>query len=214
MTTRYYLGWFNHGLTDKIAGLLKEDIEDRQSLVMISANISQKHREVIGASELAWLEEAKIKFESYHIIDDEVTREEAHRLIDQASVIFLLGGNTREQNDLLLQHGLMEKIKAAKGLVLGASAGAINMSQEWMQSKDLDGPSKGIGLDDFAVLSHYDLENNLDTIQEDYRPILKEMTLLASNKDCAIRIKGDRLDIVGDVYRVTETSIRKLDETL
>ena len=40
MKTHYYLGWFNDFFPEKLSGILKQDIADRKSLVMISSNPS------------------------------------------------------------------------------------------------------------------------------------------------------------------------------
>ena len=54
----------------------------------------------------------------------------------------------------------------------------------------------------------------MDQIQDELSPILKDMKVYASNKDCAIRVKDGKIDILGDVYLVTKLNVQKLDETL
>lgn len=103
---------------------------------------------------------------------------------------------------------------------MGTSAGAINMSAKWLCSKytgykdEINSIYDGIGLDDFSVLSHFDLENNISQIQGELSPLSEEMDVYASNKDCAVRVKGDKIDILGNVYLISHSQIRKLDETL
>ena len=71
-----------------------------------------------------------------------------------------------------------------------------------------------IGLDDFSVLSHFDLENNIALVQGELSHLSEEMNIYASNKDRAVRIKGDKTDIFGNVYLISHSNIQKLDETL
>jgi len=92
MKTRYYLGWFNDVFLEKLVRLLHEDITDRQSLVMISANPFLYEDEEVGATERSWLDQAKIIFDRYHLINYSVQKEDAQKLIQNASVVFLLGG--------------------------------------------------------------------------------------------------------------------------
>ena len=220
MNTRYYLGWFNNGFNEKLVDLLNEDIMDRKSLVMISANRLHLKGEIIGDTERSWLDHANIIFEEYNLIDYGLGKEKAQKLIENASVIFLLGGNVVEQNDLLFDYELLEKIRMSRAIVLGTSAGAINMSAKWMLSKFTGYKSgihtiyNGVGFDDFSVLSHFDLENNIDHIQSELSPILKEVKVYASNKDCAIRVKKGTIDILGDVYLISKLKVQKLDETI
>ncbi|AGX02809.1 hypothetical protein B14911_16675 [Bacillus sp. NRRL B-14911] len=218
MKTHYYLGWFNKHFPEKLSKLLQEDIIDRKSLVMISS--SPSIYEEMGAAERSWLDQAGIVFDEYHLINYRVPKKEAHTLISNASVIFLLGGNTVEQNKFLAGYELSDPITKSRATVMGASAGAINMSAKWLCSKNLGYNVEvstlydGIGLGDFAVLSHFDLEHNLALVQNELSPLSEEMNIYASNKDCAVRVKGDKIDILGTVYLISRSKIERLDETL
>lgn len=220
MKTHYYFGWFNDTFLQKLVRLLHEDITDRKSLVMISANPFLHEDEEVGATERSWLDQANIIFDEYHLIDYGVQKEKAQKLIQNASVIFLLGGNTIEQNGILIEYELSDLIKKSKAVVMGTSAGAMNMSAKWLCSKytgykgEIGSIYDGIGLDDFSVLSHFDLENNIAQIQDELSLLSEEMNVYASNKDCAVRVKGDKIDILGNVYLISHSKIQKLDETL
>lgn len=220
MKIYYYLGWFNDVFPEKLVRVLNEDISDRKSLVMISAKPFLQEDKEIGATERLWLDQANIMFEEYHIIDYGVQKEEAKKLIRNASVIFLLGGNIIEQNGILNDYELSDLIKESSAVVLGTSAGAINMSAKCLCLKktgdknEISSIYDGIGLDDFSVLSHFDLENNIVQIQEELSPLSEEMKIYLSNKDCVMRVKGDEIDILGTVYLMFRSKIQKLDETL
>ncbi len=104
--------------------------------------------------------------------------------------------------------------------MIGASAGAINMSAKWLCSRNFgyeveeSSVYKGIGLGNFSVLSHFDLENNIEMVRSELSLLSEEMNIYASNKDCALRVKGDNVDILGDVYLISCSEIQKLDETI
>lgn len=217
MNNHYYLGWFSEFFPENLSKALQEDITYRKSLVMISANpLSNKE---IGAAELSWLEQANILFDEYHLIDYRSKKEEAQALLGDASVIFMLGGNTLEQNRLLMDYELADWIHKSNAIVLGASAGAINMSAKWLCSKNFgyqvekSSVYSGIGLDDFSVLSHFDLENNMLMVQDELSLLSERIDIYASNKDCALRVKGDKIDILGDIYLISHSKVQKLDET-
>ena len=170
MKIHYYLGWFNDTFNEKLVKLLNDDIIDRKSIVMISANPFLNEDEEVGTTERWWLNQANIMFEEYHLIDYSVHKEVAQKLIQNASVIFLLGGNTIEQNGILVKYELSDLIKKSNAVVMGTSAGAINMSAKWVCSKytgyegEISSIYHGIGLDDFSILSHYDIENNIPSL--------------------------------------------------
>lgn len=218
MKTHYYLGWFNNSFPEKLGKVLQEDITDRKSLAMISSNPSIDEED--GAAERSWLEQAGIVFDEYHVIYYRVRKEEAQTIIQNASVIFLLGGNTVKQNDFLKEYELSDSIKRGSAVVMGASAGAINMSAKWLCSENFGYKVEkstvydGIGLDNFSVLSHFNLENNIEMVQSELSLLSEKMNIYASNKDCAVRVKGDKIDILGNVFLITHSKIQKLNETI
>ncbi|WP_313892374.1 Type 1 glutamine amidotransferase-like domain-containing protein [Psychrobacillus sp.] len=218
MKTHYYLGWFNNFFPKNLGRVLQEDITDRKSIAMISSDPSFYEND--GATERSWLDKAGIMFDEYHLINYQVQKEDAQALIQNASVIFLLGGNTIKQNGFLIEYELSDLIKNSSAVVLGASAGAINMSAKWLCSKNFgykvekSSVYDGIGLGNFSVLSHFDLENNMELVQGELSHLSEEINIYASNKDCAVRIKGDKTDIFGNVYLISSSNIQKLEETL
>ena len=218
MKIHYYLGWFDNFFPEKLGKVLQTDISNRKSLVMISSNPSSL--EADGATERSWLHQAGIVFDEDHVINYHISREDAQRLIRNASVIFLLGGDTIKLNTFLDEYELAKPIKQSRAVILGASAGAINMSAKWICSKNFGYDVErstiydGIGLDDFAVLSHFNLENDLSMVHNELSSLSEEVTIYASNKDCAVRVKGGNIDIVGDVYLISHTKMQKLEETL
>ena len=218
MKTHYYLGWFNTFFPGNLSRVLQEDITDRKSLVMISSN--PFFYEEDGSTEHSWLDQAGIMFDEYHLIDFRVQKQDAQTLLQNASVIFLLGGDTLKQNEFLLEYELADVIKQSKAVVMGASAGAINMSAKWLCSKnfgykvEISSVYDGIGLDNFSVLSHFDLENNIAVVQDELSTLSEEMNVYVSNKDCAVRVKGGKIDILGNVYLLSHSKMQKLDETL
>ena len=217
MKTHYYLGWFNDFFPEKLSKQLQKDITDRKSLVMISSDPLRDDAD--GAVERSWLEGAGFVFDEYQLINYRVGKEDAQALIQKASVIFLLGGDTLKQNAFLADYELADWIKESDAIVMGASAGAINMSAKWMCSKSFGYPVEtnslydGIGLDNFSVLSHFDLENNMALVQRELSYLSEEMKIFASNKDCAVRTQGDQIDILGTVYLISNREIQKLEET-
>lgn len=218
MKTHYYLGWFTEYFPKKLEKALQEDIADRQSLVMISSTPASAEND--GAAERSWLDHANIGFDEYHLINHHIEKEEAQKLIQNASVIFLLGGDTVKQNGFLMEYDLADSIRKSGATVIGASAGAINMSAKWLCSRNFgyqvanSSVYDGIGLGNFSVLSHFNLENNLELVQSELSFLSEELDIYASNKDCALRVKGDHIDILGDVYLVSRSEIQKLEETI
>ncbi|NUU64035.1 Type 1 glutamine amidotransferase-like domain-containing protein [Paenibacillus agri] len=221
MKTHYYLSWFNDFFPEKLVQCLHEDIKDRKSLVMISADPSGYTAEQINfddVSEWTWLNQANIIFNEYHFIDYRMQKEDAQRLIQNASVIFLCGGDPVLQNDFLADYELSDVIKNSNAVIMGASAGAINMAAKWLSLNNIYEVEKstlydGIGFDHFAYESHS--KRDYATFVQGYLfPLSEEIDVYAAEQESAIRVKDGKIEIMGPVYLVSTSKIQKLVETL
>ena len=129
------------------------------------------------------------------------------------------GGDTVKQNQFIHEYDLIQSIQQSDAIVLGASAGAINMSSSWLCSPnmgyDVAAPTifQGVALHDFSVLSHFDLEHSMYVVKQELASLSEEVPIYLSNKDCALRVQGDQIDIFGDVYLYSNRNMTKLPET-
>lgn len=222
MSTHYYLSWFNDFFPEKLVQCLHEDIQDRKSLVMISATPSGYTGEKINIddiSEWTWLNQANIIFNEYHFIDYRMQKEDAQRLIQNASVIFLCGGDPVLQNDFLAIYELSDVIKNSNAVKIGASAGAINMAAKWLSlintgyEVETSTIYDGIGFDHFAYESHS--KRDYATFVQGYLfPLSEEIDVYAAEQESAIRVKDGKIEIMGPVYLISHSKIQKLVETL
>ncbi|WP_214791419.1 MULTISPECIES: Type 1 glutamine amidotransferase-like domain-containing protein [unclassified Exiguobacterium] len=217
MKTCYYLGWFNDFFPTHLADALSRDVTNRHSLVMISSDPASTAEN--GVIELSWLQEAGILFNDYHVINYETGRTNAKHLLKVASMIFLLDGDTVKQNQFIHEYDLIQSIQQSEAIVIGASAGAINMSLSWLcppyMGYEVSTPTifQGVALNDFSVLSHFDLEHHMHIVKQELALLSEELPIYLSNKDCALRVQGDQVDIFGDVYLYANRNITKLPET-
>lgn len=194
MQIRYYLDWFyEKGFTDKLVSALNEDIVERKSLVMIAAESYDDTEEQVSGDnifEKTWFDQADIFFDEYHLIDSNLQKEAAQRLIQEASVIFLCGGYPQYQMRLLKEYALVDLIEKSKALVMGTSAGGMNMSDEY-----------------------FDYANK--ALIEERRILSGKMAIyVAADKEGALRVRAGKLDIIGNVYLISQSDIQKLVETI
>ncbi|WP_379134681.1 Type 1 glutamine amidotransferase-like domain-containing protein [Paenibacillus sp. sgz500958] len=222
MSTHYYLSWFNDFFPEKLVQWLHEDIKDRKSLVLISAQPSGykgKQINIDDVSEATWLTEANIIFDEYHFIDYRIQKEEAQRFIHNASVIFLCGGDPVLQNDFLAEYELSDVIKNSNAVIMGASAGAINMAAKWLSLKNTSYEVEtstiydGIGINHFAYESH--AKRDYATFVQGYLfPLSEEIDVYAAEQESAMRVKDGKIDTMGPIYLISHSKIQKLVETL
>lgn len=97
---------------------------------------------------------------------DNSTISNVDEYISEASLIFLSGGDTYIQNEFFKKINLSEKIKSFNGLVIGQSAGAINMAFDAFNSPEEMEESEplfftGLGLTNINVEPHFVLDSSL-----------------------------------------------------
>ncbi|MCM3170852.1 cyanophycinase [Paenibacillus sp. MER 99-2] len=222
MSTHYYFSWFNNFFPEKLVKSLHEDITDRQSLVMISADPSNYEDEQVNLDDItewAWLNQANLKFDEYHFIDYRMQKEDAQRVIQNASVIFLCGGYPALQHDFLEDYELTDVIKKSNAVILGASAGALNMAAKWLNlgntADEIETSTiyDGIGFGHFAYESHS--QRNYATFVQGYLfPLSEEMDVYAAEQESAMRVKDGVIETMGPIYLIAHSKIQKLAETL
>ncbi len=211
---RYYLDWFyEKGFSDKLVSALNEDIVERKSLVMIAAESYDDTEEQVSGDnifEKTWFDQADIFFDEYHLIDSNLQKEAAQRLIQEASVIFLCGGYPQYQMRLLKEYALVDLIEKSKALVMGTSAGGMNMSDEYFDEGRI---YRGLALDKISFEAHFDYANK--ALIEERCILSKKMAIyVAADKEGALRVRAGKLDIIGNVYLISQSDIQKLVETI
>lgn len=228
MKIHYYFGWFNSNIPEQLAEILRIDIPEKKSLVMIST-IPSNYEDSTEMSDMVkdiWFGSAGIIFDEYHSIDYRMTKERAQELSKNASVILLHGGIPSSQNAFIAEYEMSAFIRESNAaVIMGASAGAMNMSmkfvsqkrngQEIIETKTLD----GLGLDSFALESHSSLTDietiiNSKLVQNELMPLSKEFDMYIACAESTIRVKGGKTEVMGDVFIISNSKVKKLDETL
>jgi cyanophycinase len=159
--------------------------------------------------ERVWFDQADIFFEEYHLINHDTEKEDAQRLIQEASTIFLCGGYPQYQMELLRKFELRDLIKKSDALVMGASAGGMNMSESYVDEGKV---YAGLALNHFSFEAHFDYADIM-LVKERFT-LSKEMNVyVAADQDGAVIVRGSNIDIIGNVYLVSHSQINKLAET-
>ncbi|WP_338019727.1 Type 1 glutamine amidotransferase-like domain-containing protein [Paenibacillus piscarius] len=170
-------------------------------------------------TEWTWLNQANFLFDECHFIDYRMQKEEAQRLIQNASVLFMCGGDPVQQSDLMAEYELADVIKNSKAVILGASAGSLNMSAKWVTSQEvghhveIDSVYEGLGFDPFAYESH-SKRDYASFVQGYLFPLSEQMDVYAAEQESAIRVKGGIIETLGPVYLISRSKIQKRVETL
>ena len=197
------------------------------SLAVFVANNPDTHEttDFYGNGIFKSLEMTGLVFEKTIILDGR-NAQKAKRIIEKAGLVILAGGRIRCQLDFFDQIGLRELIKNHKGLVWGASAGAMNLCErvfnfpeEKDEVDDREGEQffeKGLGFHNEILIPHFDGENEtyaggenlgFDLMKEIIMPLSYGREFVAFDDNSYIVLDNDRKYYFGKFYRIANEKI-------
>ena len=201
-----FSGFPMHHFSDEIALVLRENLLRREKLVFISAwpaDYVKNDDDSDGMHEM--FAERGMAFAERRVIDRRMSAADGVKQVRAADCIFLMGGDVTLQMALIRDLGLSSELQASHAVILGVSAGSMNMGQyvaEVWESKTL---CKGLGLTDITVKGHY-------TEDAWFLPALKEISgirpVAAMEDESAIFIQGDTIWSLGNIHWITKGEIR------
>ena len=188
---------------NEVANYFKNDMFLYKNTVFIPANFENMEK-VNGYAniDVSWFKEIGINLNGITILN--------------ADIIFLMGGDTLKQNDFLMKNDLKPIIKTFKKVVIGISAGAINLSNISLCSKDEeDGVEKtityeGIGRINYTIEPHFDIDNKI-LLQNELYPLSEKMTIYGLPNNTGVRIIDSNFEILyGDFYKILNNEVEKI----
>ena len=201
-----FSGFPTHHFTDEIARALRENLSRRESLVFVSAwpeDYARNDDDSNGMHEM--FAERGMAFTRRYVIDRRTSAAEAVKQIRAADCIFLMGGDPVLQITLIRDLGLVPELLSSSAVILGVSAGSMNMGRYAADVWETKKLYEGIGLTDIVMKGHY---------AEDawFIPVLKELSMtcpvVAMEDESAIFIKGDAFWKIGNIHRIDYGEIR------
>lgn len=148
-----------HSFVNKFGELLSADLTNRNSLVAIPCTENSEELQVHLSFFTEQLAEAGIIFRNHIILSSSMTQTEQCDYIKHADLIYFMGGYPFAQKEFIVRNKLEDTLRSYQGVVLGISAGAMNMSKYIIMVTD--GPNsnetrieEGLGLVDFSVFPH------------------------------------------------------------
>ena len=226
MKVYYYFDWFNEEISKEIVQALRSDVVDRKSIVFIGAEPKEAaFNDEQSKIAKGWLGSIGIEFEEYHLLDYRISKEEGLGLICKASAVFFLGGFAVAQRDFLEEYEIGKAVKESEvNVVMGVSAGAMNMSGKWIRSRFINPHSRrytagetqvfdGLGFHDFMLEPHFEAPNNT-LVKNDLMPLSKEVDVYVACYESAIRVKGDEMTFFGEIYRIVDEKLVLINDAI
>ena len=202
----FFSGFPTHHFTDEIAEVLRENLPVRGRLVFISAwpeDHARNDEDSDGMHQM--FAERGMGFASHFVIDRRTSPTEAAELVRAAGCIFLMGGDPVLQMALIRDLGLVSPLRDSRTVILGVSAGAMNMGRQVAEIWDSKAFYEGLGLADITIKSHY-------TEGDWFVPLLKELSrahpIVAMEDESAIFINEDGKRAFGRMWLFDGGEIR------
>lgn len=207
-----------NGIVDQ----LKESLKDKNKVVFISSDISSTPESVSPYAKIFFdsMKMVNIIFNEYLIIEG-TNYEKASEYIEGANLVFLCGGDTYNQHKLFLKMSLKQILCNYSGVVIGQSAGALNMAVNVFNSPEEKEESEpifyeGLGLTDINIEPHFKLDDASFNDKERYQrdAIIKESYNRVIYGQCDgshIFINENNMaTIYGSTYLISNGKIEKI----
>ena len=186
-----------------VSEYFKKDMKECKSITFIPGSFEDLDKvKRYVSTDVEWFKEIGIDLEEVNILDDN-TEEDV--MIDNI-----------KNADIIERYKLKKMIKEANGIVIGVSAGAINLGGISLCSRDPDDgvnetiTYRGIERIDYTIEPHFDL-NNLDLLNNELYPISNNIKIYGLPNDTGVRITNADYDIIkGDFYLIYKNGVEKL----
>jgi len=160
-------------LSKEQEALLKIDLKGKSNLVSIGSKREYEKNDTYfyGDNQMMGVKEtfSFSDLKDFKLIDGRITKEDGLNLLEKADIIYLQGGDPFVQLKYIVDNGYEIFLRDYKGIILGLSAGSMNLGENCFYSKDCDYSEtvfyEGLGLTDLVIDPHFDI-NNLDRVEE------------------------------------------------
>jgi dipeptidase E len=203
---------FHNDFPIKFAERLNEIIVNRKNFVFIASEFNdfKENNDRYFKLFLSKFHNAGIKFSNCCIVDDRMTKEESQQAVKNADVIWISGGDTPTQFKYLKECGLDKVLNNHNGVIIGMSAGAINMAKiaictftcEQHQQKIY----RALGLVDISVEPHFDCNNVTDELLE----LSNDYCIYGLCDDAAIICKDGNVELLGDIFILDKHAVKQI----
>lgn len=188
------------GFYDNVKTYLQKDISSDSIITFIASDFDNfEINDIYYDNMIRFFNDIDINFKKFFLIDSRIKKDGAKKLINNSNIIYIMGGIPNIEMENIKKYDLIEDLKRFKGIIIGVSAGSINMNKTICYEDNRKIVQyKGIGLLDFNIAPHYDLKNS-DYINEIIR-VSKFRKTIALPNESFIRCVNNKHFIIGDYY--------------
>ena len=211
MSTYILTSMFPNGFM-RVAKVLQQKIEKRDKFAFVASEFETLHEKTDKYFRifLDMFEEAGIHFEEAYVVDGRMSAAEAQKAVVEADVVWLSGGDTPAQFAYFQKYGLVKVLQEHEGVIIGMSAGSINMARTSICTLSC-GHSKqeiysGLGCVDISVEPHFVRENVSDELIE----LSNDYIIYGLCDDALIVCSGETIEFYGEVYKLSKGIVERI----
>jgi dipeptidase E len=203
---------FPNGFPDDFSSLLKTYIKTGMNFAFVASEFENIYEKTDWYCNyfLKMFSDCGITFNSVNVIDGRISKETAQDMVRNVDVLWLAGGDTPTQFAYLESYGLIPCIREQKGVIIGMSAGSINMTKTAVCTLTCEHNEleiyEALGLVEFSVEPHFDKDN----ITEELLMLSEKYPLYGICDDGAIICAENNTLYIGDVFLIDNGQVTRV----
>ncbi len=203
---------FTNGFTVAFGTLIKQYIPSGMKFVFVASEFQNIHERTDWYCSyfLKMFFDYGITFSNVAVIDSRMSKDIAKETIRTADVLWLAGGDTPTQYSYLEAYELIPYIREHKGVIIGMSAGLINMAKTAVCTLTCKHSElkiyEALGLVDFSVEPHM----NKDNISKELLDLSETYPLYGLCDDSAIVCTDHTISYLGDIFLIDNRHVTQL----
>ena len=199
----------------EVSRVFQKDLKDCKNIIFIPGGMGKNSKtDKYVNTDVEWFREIGIDIKNVDIFDVDMNMETLEEKINNADIIFLMGGDTIGQFEFISKLDISEKIKEFQGAVIGVSAGAINLGNISICSKDIDDGVEntkiyeGSGRIDYTFEPHFEI-SNCELLKNELFPASNKFKIYGITNDTALKVSNEKeIDIIkGDLYIINNSEV-------
>lgn len=212
MSTYILTSMFNNGFNSQAAEVFQKKISKRNKFAFVASEFEKTHEKTDKYFHffLNMFEEADIHFEEAYVIDGRMSADEAQKRVAEADVIWLSGGDTPTQFGYFQKYSLDTVIKQHDGIIIGMSAGSINMAKTSICTLSCGHFKQeiynGLACVDISVEPHFIREEVSDELID----LSKKYTIYGLCDESFIVCSGETIEFYGEIYILSQGNIERV----
>lgn len=212
MSVYILTSWFPNGFNNEIAELMKKFVKRRTKFAFLASEFEKNHEKTdqYFKEVLELFQNIRIDFEKSYVVDGRMEKEVAKDVVRSADVIWLAGGDTPTQYQYLLRYELIDILREHSGVIIGMSAGSINLTKMAICTlacgHDKQEIYEGIGCVEFSVELHF----NINKVAKELLELSKQYMIYGLCDESLILCEGKTRIFLGEVYQIIDGIVKRI----